>query len=78
MQTITRRTFLTTSAAVAALCLAGCSNSTQAASASSSAASSSKHVIGVAVYNGSSIAKYKDDGIIFQRKKKDERMSITP
>ena len=24
------------------------------------------------------LKKYKDDGIIFQRKKKDERMSITP
>ena len=62
MQTITRRTFLTTSAAVAALCLAGCSNSTQAASASSSAASSSKHVIGVAVYNVSDdeVVMFKD------------------
>ena len=62
MQTITRRTFLTTSAAVAALCLAGCSNSTQAASASSSAASASKHIIGVAVYNVSDneVIMFKD------------------
>lgn len=63
MRTISRRTFLTSSAAVAALCLAGCSSGTQTASTSSpSAASSSKYVIGVAVYNVSDdeVVMFKD------------------
>lgn len=65
MKTITRRTFLASTAAMAALCATGCGGTqavSSAASASSTAASSAKHTIGVVVYNVSDneVIMFKD------------------